>query len=138
MANKIERRNGQKVVIEKMPDGGVMPVGKTYVGEAGTLGVPVSKTDPLPVTGPLTQAQLAATPLQVSLPAVQPVSDASTEAQLQALNSLAPSVYDYIALGYTGSDLTSVVFKHGGAGGTVVSTLTLAYAGGNLVSVSKS
>jgi hypothetical protein len=45
---------------------------------------------------------------------------------------------DYIALGYTGSNLTSVVYKLGGAGGTTVATLTLAYSGSNLISVTKS
>lgn len=45
--------------------------------------------------------------------------------------------HDYISLGYTGSDLTSVVYKTGGSGGTTVATLTLAYSGGNLVSVTK-
>lgn len=53
-------------------------------------------------------------------------------------NSLVPSSYDYINLSYTGSDLTQVVFKTGGSSGTIVSTLTLAYSSGNLVSVTKS
>lgn len=59
-------------------------------------------------------------------------------AQLQTINSLTPSVYDYISLSYTGTDLTGVVFKNGGSGGTTVSTLTLGYTGGNLTSVTKS
>lgn len=46
--------------------------------------------------------------------------------------------HDYIALAYTGSDLTGVVYKTGGANGTTVATLTLTYSGGNLVSVAKS
>jgi hypothetical protein len=45
--------------------------------------------------------------------------------------------YDYISLGYTGDNLTSVVFKLGGSGGTTVATLTLAYSGSNLSSVTK-
>ena len=53
-------------------------------------------------------------------------------------NSLVPAAYDYIALSYTGSNLTGVVFKTGGVGGTVVSTLTLAYTGSNLTSVTRS
>lgn len=57
---------------------------------------------------------------------------------LQALNSLVPSVYDYISLSYTGSDLTQVVYRNGGPTGTIVSTLTLDYSGGNLASVTKS
>jgi hypothetical protein len=40
---------------------------------------------------------------------------------------------------YTGSDLTEVVYKSGGAGGTVVATLTLTYDGsGNLLTVTRS
>lgn len=56
---------------------------------------------------------------------------------LQTINSLTPSIYDYIALSYTGSDLTSVVYKNGGSGGTTVSTLTLAYTSSVLQSVTK-
>ncbi len=52
-------------------------------------------------------------------------------------NSLVPKKYDYIALSYTGGKLTGVVYKLGGAGGTTISTLTLAYTGANLVSVTK-
>lgn len=59
-------------------------------------------------------------------------------AQLQTLNALVPSIYDYISLSYTGSNLTGVVFKTGGSGGTTVSTLTLGYSGSDLVSVTKS
>lgn len=47
--------------------------------------------------------------------------------------------HDYISLGYTGSNLTSVIYKTGGSGGTTVATLTLAYDGSdNLTSVTKS
>lgn len=53
-------------------------------------------------------------------------------------NSLVPATYDYIALTYTGDNLTGVVFKTGGSGGTTVSTLTLAYTGAVLDSVTKS
>lgn len=52
-------------------------------------------------------------------------------------NSLVPAAYDYISLGYTGSNLTTVVFKTGGSGGTTVATLTLAYTGSQLDSVTK-
>lgn len=62
----------------------------------------------------------------------------STLAELQTLNSLVPSVYDYISMSYTDGDLTGVIFKTGGSGGTTVSTLTLAYTDGNLTSVTKS
>lgn len=46
--------------------------------------------------------------------------------------------YDYISMGYTGADLTTVVYKSGGSGGTTVATLTLAYTAGVLQSVTKS
>ena len=54
-------------------------------------------------------------------------------------NSLVPSTYDYIDLSYTDGNLTTVIYKIGGSGGTTVSTLTLAYdADDNLISVEKS
>ncbi len=47
--------------------------------------------------------------------------------------------HDYIGMTYTGSNLTGVVYKDGGSGGTTVATLTLAYDGNdNLTSVTKS
>ena len=46
--------------------------------------------------------------------------------------------YDYISLTYTGDNITGVVYKTGGSGGTTVATLTLAYSGSNLTSVTKS
>jgi hypothetical protein len=58
---------------------------------------------------------------------------------LAVINSLSIPEHDYIALSYTGSNLTGVVYKTGGSGGTTVATLTLAYDGSsNLTSVSKS
>ena len=60
-------------------------------------------------------------------------------AELQTLNSLIPSVYDYVSLSYTGTNLTGAVFKTGGSGGTTVSTLVLGYDGSdNLITVTKS
>jgi hypothetical protein len=47
--------------------------------------------------------------------------------------------HDYIALSYTGTNLTGVVYKTGGSGGTTVATLTLAYdVNDNIISVTKS
>jgi hypothetical protein len=57
------------------------------------------------------------------------VTDAQVLAQLQTLNSLVPTVYDYIG-GFTydvNSNLTQVVFRLGGALGVIVSTLTMTY-----------
>lgn len=53
-------------------------------------------------------------------------------------NQLVPFAHDFIDLNYTGADLTSVVFKTGGSGGTTVATLTLAYASGQLDTVTRS
>jgi hypothetical protein len=52
---------------------------------------------------------------------------------------LAIPEHDYVSMSYSGSNLTSVVYKQGGAGGAVVTTLTLAYDGsGNVTSITKS
>ena len=56
---------------------------------------------------------------------------------VQIYNALVPDEYDYISLSYTGSNLTGVVFKSGGSGGTTVATLTLSYTGSVLDSVTK-
>jgi hypothetical protein len=64
--------------------------------------------------------------------------DSLTSVNINLLNQLIPEKYDYIELGYTGSDITSVIFKSGGSSGTTVATLTLGYSGGNLVSVTRS
>lgn len=53
------------------------------------------------------------------------------------LNTLVTVPYDYISLSYTGANLTTVIYKSGGAGGTTVATLTLAYSGSQLISVTK-
>lgn len=47
--------------------------------------------------------------------------------------------YDHIAMSYTDGNLTGVVYRVGGSGGTAVATMTLAYdANGNLTSVTRS
>jgi hypothetical protein len=46
--------------------------------------------------------------------------------------------HDHIALSHTGDNLTGVVYKTGGSGGTTVATLTLAYDGSDkLTSVTR-
>ena len=57
--------------------------------------------------------------------------------QTDGIEGLSIPVHDYIGLSYAGSNLTGVVYKTGGSGGTTVATLTLAYSGGNLTSVTK-
>jgi hypothetical protein len=58
---------------------------------------------------------------------------------LAVVGGLSIPEHDYISLSYTGTNLTGVVYKTGGSGGTTVGTLTLAYDGSaNLISVTKS
>ena len=66
------------------------------------------------------------------------VSDAALLAQLQTLNALVPSVYDYVFMTYVANNMTSAVFRNGGAAGAIVSTLTMTYdASDNLLTVTK-
>lgn len=57
--------------------------------------------------------------------------------RLSVVTGLVPEAYDHIELSHTGSNLTGVVYRTGGASGTVVATLTLAYTGDVLDSVTK-
>jgi hypothetical protein len=52
-------------------------------------------------------------------------------------NNLVPSQYDYIALTYSGSNLSIVEYKTSGSSGTLVATLTLAYSGSTLTTITK-
>jgi hypothetical protein len=47
--------------------------------------------------------------------------------RISFLSGLIPHAYDYASLSYTGSNLTGVVYRTGGSGGTVVATLALTY-----------
>ena len=65
----------------------------------------------------------------------QPVSGSVSVSNIAGLNI---PTHDYRGLGYTSGNLTSITYKTGGASGTTVATLTLAYDGsGNLTSVTK-
>lgn len=55
----------------------------------------------------------------------------------RTMSGLMVLAHDYISLTYTGSNLTGVIFKTGGAAGSTVATLTLAYTGSRLDSVTK-
>lgn len=46
-------------------------------------------------------------------------------------------VYDYIALTYSGSNVSTVKYYVGGVSGTLVATLTLSYSGSNVTSVAR-
>lgn len=63
---------------------------------------------------------------------------AATKASAASIAGMAIPAHDYISLSYTSGNLTGVVYKSGGASGTTVATLTLAYSGSNLISVTKS
>lgn len=56
---------------------------------------------------------------------------------VDTLANLSVPKHDYLSLSYTGANLTGVVYKTGGAVGTTVATLTLAYSGAVLTSVTK-
>ena len=57
---------------------------------------------------------------------------------LNVVSGLVPPGYDYIALSYTGVNLSEVEYKEGGASGTVIATLALVYDGsGNIISITK-
>lgn len=60
------------------------------------------------------------------------------KASASSIAGLSIPANDYISLSYTGANLTTVVYKSGGSGGTTVATLTLAYSGSDLTSVTKS
>ena len=68
-----------------------------------------------------------------------PVDDAAGHLKTSKSNSLVPSEYDYIALTYSGDNLTQVQYYKdwNGSSGTLVATLTLAYTGSTLISVTK-
>jgi hypothetical protein len=104
----------------------------TALGAGGGLKVDGSGTA-LPVSGSVSITGTPPLPTGASTATKQ---DAQT-AQLQVLNSLAPTLYDYMSLGYTGSDLTTVTYKSGGSGGTTVSTLTMTYSAGILQTVTR-
>lgn len=89
--------------------------GGLKVDGSGTA-LPVSGT--VTATGPLTDTQLRA-------------------AAVPVLQNLSLPAHDYVSLTYTGANLTTVVFKTGGSGGATVATLTLAYSGAVLTSVTK-
>ena len=55
-----------------------------------------------------------------------------------SIDGLKIPAHDYISLSYTGANLTGIVYKIGGSGGTTVATLALTYDGSNnLTSVTK-
>jgi hypothetical protein len=66
-----------------------------------------------------------------------PVNSSKGNLHVMNFGTLVPEEYDYIALSYTGDNLTEVVYKVGGSTGTTMATLTLAYTGSVLDTVTK-
>lgn len=61
-----------------------------------------------------------------------------TDGRSLVLTGLVPHHYDYISLSYTGSNMTGVVYKEGGSGGSTVATLALTYDGSdNIATITK-
>ena len=90
----------------------------------------VSPSTPLPVN-------IGSATLSVTADGVEIKNDSGTP--IPTIDGLSIPAHDHLALSYTGSNLTGVVYKTGGSGGTTVATLALAYDGSsNLTSVTKS
>lgn len=56
---------------------------------------------------------------------------------MRIITGMVPPNYDFVELGYTGTKITLLTFKSGGASGRTVGTLTLAYTGDLLTSITK-
>ena len=55
----------------------------------------------------------------------------NTDGSVNVNSVTVPTDYDYVSYGYTGTNITTIVYKTGGSGGTTVMTKTLAYDGSN-------
>lgn len=113
--------------------------GITTGGGGGYVDVKVNPSGALTVDATISgTVPVSAVTLPLPTGAATSANQTTANNYLAALNSLTPSVFDYISLTYTLGNVTTVVYKNGGAGGTTISTLTLAYDGsGNLTSVTK-
>lgn len=62
-----------------------------------------------------------------------------TAGAIATIGGLSIPAHDYVAMAYTGTNLTEVVYKTGGASGATVATLVLDYnVSDQLVSITKS
>jgi hypothetical protein len=130
-------------------------IDNTSIEVSNDVGNPIPVSDgggSLTVDGPLTDAQLrnSVVPTAPNITRAGGAVDSNTQRitlatdspGISALGSIAGltiPAHDHITLSYTGINLTGVVYRTGGSGGTTVGTLTLAYNGSNqLTSVTKS
>jgi len=98
---------------------------------------PVSASKPLPIS--IAQDIMLGTDFSDVFGTSDLTITESTIKNVKSINmaQLIPKIYDYVALSYTGSNLTGVVYKTGGSGGATVATLTLAYTGSQLDSITR-
>ena len=57
--------------------------------------------------------------------------------ELESIAGLQIPPHDHLTLAYTDSNLTQIVYRTGGAGGTTVATVNLGYTSGVLTTVAK-
>ncbi len=62
----------------------------------------------------------------------------NTDGSINIVAGLVPYNYDYISLGYTGANISTIIYRSGGATGTIVATLQIQYSGNNIISITRS
>ena len=82
-------------------------------------------------------AEMQVLRLDVGVGTAESRVSSSNPLPVNVISGLIVEAYDYIELSYTGSNLTGVIYKTGGSGGTTIATLTLAYSGSDLTSVTR-
>lgn len=127
-----ESTDNLQIIILKAPEGGATEA--TLESIDNKLPALVGGKIPVDI-GTNIDVTIDNTSIEVSNDAGNPVPVSGT---VNTLSGLDIPPHNYISLSYTGSNLTGVVYKSGGSGGTVVATLSLGYDGNNnLTSVTK-
>jgi hypothetical protein len=120
------------LIVGKDPTGNKVPVAVDAAGKLQIGGVQLDNlnvnTDQIENKQDVTNAILTTTAADL----------AATKASAASIAGMAIPPNDFINLSYTSGNLTGVVYKTGGSSGTTVATLTLAYSGSDLISVTKS
>ena len=120
------------LIVGKDPTGNKVPVAVDAAGKLQIGGVSLDSltvnTDQIEGKQDVTNALLT----------TQAADTALIKASAASIAGMAIPANDFISLSYTSGNLTSVVYKSGGSSGTTVATLTLAYSGSDLISVTKS
>jgi hypothetical protein len=120
------------LIVGKDPSGNKVPVAVDAAGKIQIGGVQLDNlnvnTDQIEGKQDVTNALLTTTAADTAL----------IKASAASIAGLSIPPNDFISLSYTGANLTGVVYKTGGSSGTTVATLTLAYSGSDLISVTKS